>query len=278
MTAVSAQLKARVVAELTKCIEVLEKKFVGYKFPMPTIKYSQRGTTAGTAQFSTWTINLNAGLLVDPRHTVEMIEETAPHELAHLVTFKVYPETMERGPMQRTRSGRLKRGKREVHGPRWQYVMRVMGKSPERCHDMDTSNVRTRERVRYDWLCTGCNTVIELGPKHNKAQLLYGSVHHKTCRGHKLVKPTAAPAAAPVATPRERFLAGDVPPIQLKTTPIVPKAPEQLSGNKIDVCKTLYLKFSMLSRAEVIAKFVSQAGCTPAGAGTYYATCKKLYG
>lgn len=259
---VSKNLQDRVKAELTACIAKLEKQFPAFKFPMPTINYSQRGTTAGTARYSNWSINLNAGLLLDPRHTTEMIEQTAPHELAHLVAFKVYPETMERGPLQRTRNG-IKRGKREVHGPRWQYVMRVMGKDPSRTHNMDTSNVITRERKRYEWKCTGCGKVIELGPKHNKAQELRGSVHHRGCRGYKLVKPTttAVVTAAPAA-PVVRPLA----PIRLMTT------------SKLDMCKAIYHARSEMSRAELINLFVQQAGCTAAGAATYYTSIKKAYG
>lgn len=264
---VSKVLHERVVAELTKCIVVLEKKFVGHKFPMPTIHYTLRGTTAGTAKYANWSININAGLLLDPRYETEQIEQTAPHELAHLVTFKVYPETMDRGPMQITRRG-YKRGKREVHGPRWQHVMRVMGKDPARLHQMDTTNVCTRERVRYEWLCTGCKSVIEVGPKHNKA-LLSGNttIYHKGCRGYKLIQPTTTiPTVAHVQPPT----------IRPSVAPTVPVAPQ--SSSKIDTCKQLYLKYSMLPRSEVLAKFKAIAGCTDAGASTYYATIKKMYG
>jgi SprT protein len=264
---VSKALQDRVTAELKKCIVVLEKKFVGHKFPMPTVHYTLRGTTAGTAKYAAWSININAGLLLDPRYEVEQIEQTVPHELAHLVTFKVYPETMDRGPPQITRRG-YKRGKREVHGPRWQHVMRVMGKDPARTHKMDTTNVCTRERVRYEWLCTGCKSLVEIGPKHNKA-LLSGSttIYHKGCRGHRLVNPTTA--AVPVAPA----------PIQRPHPPITPIVPMPTQGSsKIDTCKQLYLKYSMLSRSEVLAKFKAIAGCTDAGASTYFSTIKKMYG
>lgn len=262
---VSKEIRARVVTELTRCIAVLEAKFVGHKFPMPIIQYTKGGTTAGTAQYSTWTINLNPGLLNDPRHTDEMINDTAPHELAHLVAFKVYPETMERGPLQRTRTG-LKRGKREVHGPRWQYVMRVMGKNPERTHDMDTSNVSTR-RTRYEWQCTGCNKVIELGPKHNKAQELRGTVFHKGCKGYKLIKPTAGATvkAAPVAAPVRPVAPAPLAPIRA------------LTGTKLDKCKAIFYVQRNAARSDVINKFITLAGCTAAGAATYYASIKKAY-
>lgn len=277
-------IKTQVEAELKKCIEVLERNFKGFKFPMPVINYTQRGTDAGTAEYSNWSINLNPGLLLDPRYTTEMIEQTAPHELAHLVTFKVYPETMERSPQPPgrpylmkvgTRNG-AKRGRREVHGPRWQYVMRVMGKNPARCHTMDTSNVRTRERVRYDWKCTGCGQVIQLGPKHNKAQEQRGTVFHKGCRGYKLVKPGAQVSAAPRPLPvLDR--SGFIVPGANKPTPKPASQPLPSPASKLDLCKRLYAANQTMSRSNLIALFVQQAGCTAAGASSYYSSIKKAF-
>lgn len=275
---VPQSVKNLVVAELTKCIKVLEAKFIGYKFPMPTILYAKRGSVAGTANYARWEINLNAGLLMDPRHQVEMIEQTAPHELAHLVTFKVFPETMDSGPWRRTSRG-LRRGKRELHGPRFMSVMRVMGKNEERCHDMDTSAVRVvKSNSRQDpWNCSRCGAEILLTPKKSaRLRMNPDSIWHRGCRGARLIeaKGTVAQAPKPAVLdntgfivrhpptlPREPLLAGDFP-----------------GASKIDVCKKLYLKYSMLSRSEIIAKFTAEAGCTPAGAATYYATCKKAYG
>ena len=146
-----------------------------------------------------------------------------------------------------------------------------------RCHQYDTTNSKVAKSNGRNiaWKCSRCNAELMLTPKKSaRLDLNPNALWHRGCRGAPLVRVQIA-TGTPVD---KRFTTDNVPPIQLKTTPIVPKAPEQLGGNKIDICKTLYLKFSMLSRAEIIAKFVSQAGCTPAGAGTYYATCKKLYG
>lgn len=270
---VPQSVKNLVVAELTKCIGILEAKFVGYKFPMPTILYTKRGTTAGTARYTQWEINLNAGLLMDPKHQDEMIKQTAPHELAHLVTFKVYPETMERGAVQWTRNG-LKRGKREVHGPRFMSVMRVMGKDETRCHSMDTSAVRViKSTSRQDkWECSRCKGELLLTPKKSaRLRMNPDSIWHRGCRGARLIEVNGTVAQAPKPVLDTTGFIVRQP--SLHTPPAAPAG-----GSKIDVCKRLYLKYSMLSRSDIVAKFVSEAGCTPAGAATYYATCRKAFG
>jgi predicted SprT family Zn-dependent metalloprotease len=279
---VTQAVKSLVNAELTKCIKVLEARFVGYKFPMPTILYTKRGTTAGTARYAQWEINLNAGLLMDPKHQVEMIEQTAPHELAHLVTFKVYPDTMERGPVRHTRNG-MKRGKREVHGPRFMSVMRVMGKDETRCHSMDVSAVRViKSNSRQDeWKCSRCNHVLLLTPKSSaRLRTNPDALWHKGCRGARLVEAGAAPKPALNTT---ASIAANLhnpvfAPVDLARAALALRhsVPVPTGGSKLDICKALYVRNRNESRGMIIQMFVN-AGCTPAGAATYYATAKKAY-
>lgn len=49
-----------------------------------------------------------------------------------------------------------------------------------------------------------------------------------------------------------------------------PKVPSKLS-----ICRTIFAANPTLTRKDMIAKFVSEAGATEKGAATYYATCKK---
>lgn len=289
---VSKEIRARVEAKLLECIAILEKRY-NQKFKMPEIIYNGQTRCAGLAHMGRWKIELSAPLLMDPVNVDEMINQVTPHELAHLVCDQIYPHTNETS-FKVTGRGGFRRTKREVHGPHWQEIMRAMGLRPDRCHQMKVSAEsahadKIREVKRYDWLCTGCNKTIQLGPKHNKSQELYGGVRHKGCRGSTLVKPgtvvetkklgnvtfhrTTAPDTKPV---RElHYPAPHVPPMQLK----VPHIPEpSTTGSKIDICKRLYTANRSLSRALMLKKFIDVAKCTPAGAGTYYATCKKLYG
>lgn len=82
-------------------------------------------TRAGTANFSRNTIKLNQALLT--RHP-EHIEQTFAHELAHLIAYALY--------------GHLGRG----HGRFWQSVMRQLGFTPDRTHDMDCSGLERKHK------------------------------------------------------------------------------------------------------------------------------------
>ncbi len=46
------------------------------------------------------------------------------------------------------------------------------------------------------------------------------------------------------------------------------------SKSKLQICKDIYRINKHLSRADVIKAFITHAQCTPAGASTYYNTCK----
>lgn len=66
-------------------------------------------------------------------------------------------------------------------------------------------------------------------------------------------------------------------PIGEQSVAAPPKArpPRATGETKIAKCRALYAANSTLSREEITALFVSEAGCTPAGAVTYFLTCQK---
>lgn len=274
---ITAALHARVIAKLTECIALAEKHY-GIKIRMPRVVYNKRGTTAGTANYRTWTIDLNAGLFL--RNVEEFLDDTVPHELGHLINDQVYPESHERDNSARLeallnwRPGMRmpKREKREVHGATWREVCRVIGmKEITRCHQFDTTETKVIKSNgrQIEWKCT-CGESLMLTPKKSaKLDEKPGSIWHRGCRGAKLTRVSALPTV-------------DLQKYGAVAHPVLPVTKVQVfkpSGeSKIDACKKLYLRYSMCSRSEIIAKFVAEAGCTPAGAGTYYATCKKAYG
>lgn len=268
---VTAAVKARVEKKLKDGIALAEAKY-GQKFVMPTVSYDLRGVAAGYANYRAWAIRLNGTLLME--NVDKFIERTVPHELAHLITDRVYPEA-HASDITITRRGRMQRTKREVHGPRWQSVCLVLGMTDvTRCHQYDTTNskvVKSNGR-QIEWKCP-CGEVLKLTPKMS-AQLdaAPDSRWHRGCRGRRLAR--VVPTTARVDLRQYGAVMHTALPKPVATVPTAPA----YSGTKLDQCKALYLKYSTLSRAEIIAKFVSVAGCTAAGAGTYYATCKKLYG
>jgi len=266
---VTAAIKAQVFSKLKQGIALAEAKY-GRKFEMPRVVYNKRGTTAGTASYTKWEIDLNAGLMM--RNVEDFLERTVPHELAHLITDRVYPENHAFAGFTRTRNGGLKRVKRDLHGEDWQSVCRVLGMTDiTRCHSYDTTEtkvVKSNGR-QIEWKC-GCGQVLKLTPmKSAQLDANPNALWHRGCRGRALVRVTALPTVN-----LQKYGAVAHPALPATKVQVFKPTGE----SKIDVCKKLYLNFSRCSRAEIIAKFVSEAGCTPAGAGTYFATCKKAYG
>lgn len=277
---VTAEIHKRVIDNLAACIVILEAKYK-QKFPMPKVVYDKRGTTAGTAIYREWKINLNPGLLMDPRHTDEMVNDTVPHELGHLVTFKVYPETMDTNIIA-TRRG-WKRTKREVHGPHWKEVMWAMGANPSRCHDMDTSAVKVvKSNSRQDqWKCSRCAFILLLTPK--KSERLRADPHavfHRGCRGAHLIdmsKETKEVTVKEFAHELGLWNAFTHAPISGPMHANNVQATTPVSTSKLDKCWELFKRNPGASRQMMIAMFVSAGGCTSGGAATYFTTLKKRY-
>ena len=258
---VTAEMKAKVEAKLRECIATAERKY-NTTIKFPTVRYDLRGTTAGWAQYSTWSVNFNAVLMVE--NFESFLEDTVPHEIAHLITDQVYPEAHQRGAPTITRTGKFRRGKRSPHGDEWKSVMRVLGADPSRCHSYDVSNARVREKVSYDYKCDCCGEVLKLGPKrHAKQQQIPGYYTHSSC-GRTRGKLTLVGSKAPAAT--------------VHAKPAAPKTPAAPTGtgSKLERCYAMYKAHPTLARAQLIQHFI-QLGCTPAGAATYYATCRKMY-
>lgn len=265
---VTPQVKKRVEAKLKEGLKTLNTHYKT-SMSMPRVTYKVRGSTAGKADYSKWEVMLNAVLLME--NIDDFIERTVPHELAHLGAFKVYPETLNRFAdeagamfrMLRVRRGKLRMPKREVHGPRWQEVMRVLGvKDSSRTHTYDVSN-SSRRKARYDYKCSGCGTAMKCGPKiHKQIQADPKSRWHRGCKGSPLVLVTSTPAK-PAATYKP------------KTTPKT-KAPK--SGTKLARSYVLYKQWKHLyDRKGMIAVFRNELGMTEAGSSTYVYQCQKLY-
>lgn len=112
----------------------------GARFDCPQLAFDLRGRVAGLAVYASRKrsaeqdlIRLNPVLL--ERHPTEMIEDTIPHELAHLVAHRMF------GP-------RIK-----PHGREWRAVMAAFGKAPEVAHRMQVEPSRQLRRFLYHCNC-----------------------------------------------------------------------------------------------------------------------------
>ncbi len=88
------------------------------EFRKPTVSFDLSGRCAGKAFCLKWEIKLNPVLMRE--NLQDFLDDTIPHEWAHLVAFEVFKE----------------RG----HGAWWWWTMGRLNIKSTRCHDYDTSN------------------------------------------------------------------------------------------------------------------------------------------
>lgn len=240
MHTVSAALKARVDARLAECV-----KLTGIDVGKVTVLYDiNSARLGGQAIYSTNTIRLNPVFL--NAHTDHYILTTVAHEWAHLAAHKRYGSYIN------------------AHGPEWRATFAKTGSPVSRCHNYTVpAGVKVGKPKPKTELCCGrCGEDMTCGPRV-AARIRAGHIYrHKACGGAVVIKASAS-APAPVAAKAK--------------APAAPKA-----GSKLEQCYDLYRAWAGSSpaydRAGMIAVFVNEADCSPAGASTYYARIKKELG
>lgn len=103
-----------------------------------------------------------------------------------------------------------------------------------------------------------CIVLVKAGPKTGKKvsmPLVFPAVADGVTYHVDVPEETAATSDKPARTPRVKAADGET---------------------KIAKCKRIFADNPTLDKEAVIAKFVVDAGCTPAGAVTYFLTCRKL--
>ncbi len=168
-----------VMNRIEECYARAERAFTR-TFDRPRVRFDKRGQVAGTADHRKNELNFNMVLLNE--NLEHFVMQTVAHEIAHLVTGKVYPDT--RGGFDRFG----KRTKRRSHGREWKSVMIMLGVNPDRCHTYDVTNAKVgakRKTVTFDYKCSGCGSVLPMGKvRHNKFQA--GKAKYSHCRGTAL--------------------------------------------------------------------------------------------
>jgi SprT protein len=263
MTVVSEEIQKRVTAKLDECMLKIERATErGFKFP--NVTYTKRGRTAGTAQHSTYTINLNPIILNE--NTDAFIERTVPHEFAHLVDYILNPETRNR----RGRFGRRK--KSTVHGKTWKNIMMLFGAPITRTHSYDTSSVPRVNRIKnkFKYRCGGCDSDLFLGPVRHK-RIQSGRKYWCCDRTDPLV------FIEPVGQVTVREGHDGVNKFNEKKSPSKKRAQ---GPSKIDRAMMIFkiyhtLKIVNEKREDIIGCFMSELDMSKSGATTYFYTCRK---
>lgn len=122
-------LKERVEAKVAESLAILASK--GYGAHPPEVRYDLKGHTAGMANADY--IRLNLQLLSNPAYTEDMINNTIPHEVAHVVVRQTWPRA-------------------QGHGNEWKRMMYYLGLKAERCHQYETVAARKKARP-YTYYC-----------------------------------------------------------------------------------------------------------------------------
>lgn len=152
--------------EAVRLTESRARNFYGIKLPEASIDFSLRGRCAGQAgvdRNGRTSLRINLQLLKE--NFEDFLEQTIPHEIAHLV---VNWQT------------RKKRFRPRPHGAEWQSVMQeCFGLEPKRCHSYQTKPARVVPR-NFRYICS-CREHLLTSIMHNKISSSY-QLLCKACR------------------------------------------------------------------------------------------------
>ncbi|MGF1701560.1 SprT family zinc-dependent metalloprotease [Photobacterium makurazakiensis] len=140
-----SQLQHQVIAKVEQCIKQANQR-LNKRLTMPTVSFKQRGKIAGSARLQGWEVRFNPVLLTENPHA--FLNEVVPHEVAHLVAFKLF-------------------GRVRPHGKEWKIIMAdVFGVPPRTTHSFDVSSVQGNTYT-YRCQCSEHQLTIR---RHNKIQ------------------------------------------------------------------------------------------------------------
>ncbi len=231
---ITPEIHDQIKAKLRHCIKLAQAAF-NRKFYMPTLEFSLSNTTAGVACGHSNTIKLNPTLLIE--NLDDFINQTIPHEFAHLVADVVYP------------SGHCEPGKKTKrvphHGSGWKRVMEIFNIPALKYHDYKVEQPVKQSRLKYAHTCSQCGNTFSLTVQQAASvRSRPASLFHNKCGKDS------------------RFI-----PVEKDIIPLT----------KFEKCEQLYLAFRDADRADVIQLFIKHVHTTPAGSVTYYAKLRKKY-
>ena len=243
-------MRAQIKHLVKKYKEVAERVY-GRHFDTISIDWTQRrSTVAGKAYFSRWRVWINI-----PVHEVkpEMLEDTVAHEVAHLISYAVHGRKHGAG-----------------HGAGWQSTMRKLGQTPDRTY-MGTAEQRLagKNMTRHIYRCE-CGYELNMSAKRHNSIRRGARAWHT---GHKHMSLTFVRSTDKHTILREQIAAqaDKTPQAPVRTASKPARTPKATS--KLAKCRDLFDWTE--TRPQNISRFVMEAGCTTAGAATYYAKIKK---
>jgi predicted SprT family Zn-dependent metalloprotease len=220
-------------------------------FNMPSINdteihYFEKGRCAGTASQRGGVYSVRFNEFNIENDWDEMVNETIPHEIAHIVCF------------ERPHLG-------SNHDMGWKRVCRMLGGDGSRTHNMKVALTKHVERKRYQYRDMN-GFVHTIGPKHHKLIQTRKSVMFAV-RGQGNVMLCAHNLVNTVG-----FVRNDEGATIKSPDSTIPFKPH--GASKMEYCTILVKANPSLTRGTMIELMIKHAGMTKAGAGTYYQQIK----
>jgi len=161
MTTVSPEIIKRIEDKILETLLLLQARYTKANLEIPTWRWNKMGRIAGKAHYTGNLIELNPDYIAN--HLDQLINQTLPHEIAHLAAVKIYGLQLGRG-----------------HGRFWKSVMyslSPMGVQVKRCHDYSLDGVSKVRPRPYEYVCRCKDKTFNLTANiHNKIQR--GSIRH----------------------------------------------------------------------------------------------------
>lgn len=158
---------------MSKCDDILRKKLIeinemsirlfGISVLELEIFTDLRGTRAGVINTNSKVVRLNKDLI--QKYPKFMVDEVLPHEVAHFISKKLYPNS-------------------RPHGDEWKMIASKLGiTNPKATHSMPVQKVKIYSRIEY---CCRCSTYLLTFIRHNK--ILNGEAEYYCKRCKKKLK------------------------------------------------------------------------------------------
>ena len=254
-------IKKRINLKVDECLKKAHAHYAGVTFSTPYIDYTLRGTVGGMADLTNWKVLVNSILLME--NLEDYIENTIPHEVAHLVDYKVH-------------GTQYKGHKRTVHGYSWQSVMRLFGCDPSRCHSYDVSRAQVKKKAKFHYKCLGCDKDFFVGPVRHKKMLGGKKYFCTSCgygRGTLVLQQERTLGRVSVDEARAIVGAQAVERARAMHTKPTVVVPTGNTGSKKEKALAFYCENNNLQ--VFINRCMNELNMTKAGATTYYYACRK---
>ena len=124
------------IEKTAQLIEVAETRYQ-IEIARPKVHFDLKGKAAGMVIFKPgYPVIIRYNIEILKENDQAFIQETVPHEVAHLVARQVY-------------GNRIK-----PHGIEWRSIMQVFGAKAKRCHNFAIKPINTRKMSYYPYRCS----------------------------------------------------------------------------------------------------------------------------